>query len=57
MEDVANYELKKKIKNMVSEMKAVQLQETQALRSIALINYIMYNAESLIEELVSQIVE
>lgn len=41
--------------NFVSEMTFTQLQELQSLRSIALINFIMLNAELLIVELVEDI--
>jgi len=54
LEDVDNYDLRD---NVISQMAFEHLQEMQALRSITLINYITYNAELLIEELVSDITE
>ena len=38
----------------VSQMTSKDLDETQALRSIALIAYITYNSELLIEELIKE---
>jgi hypothetical protein len=54
LDDVDNYNL---LDNKVSEATFVDLQEMQALRAIALINYITNNAETLVEELVSEISE
>lgn len=52
LDDVDNFEL---TECKLSEATFLELQEMQALRAIALINYITNNAEILIEELVSEI--
>ncbi len=55
LEDIDNFDLVSE--NPISEGTFLELQELHALRCITLIQYVLYNAETLIEEFVSDIIE